>query len=101
MAIMCGVVGALSAFYHEDVNVMDSAYRETVMIRMIAKMPTIAAAAYRTSIGLPIVTPKNKYGYIENFLYMMFSNPLDDEFVIDPKIVKAMEVIFITHADHE
>ena len=71
------------------------------MIRMIAKMPTIAAAAYRTSIGLPIVTPKKKYGYIENFLYMMFSNPLDDEFVIDPKIVRAMEVIFITHADHE
>ena len=68
------------------------------MIRMIAKMPTIAAAAYRTSIGLPIVTPKKKYGYIENFLYMMFSNPLDDEFVIDHK---AMEVIFITHADHE
>jgi len=68
---------------------------------MIAKMPTIAAAAYRTSIGLPIVNPKKKYGYIENFLYMMFSNPLDDEFVIDPKIVRAMEVIFITHADHE
>lgn len=79
MAIMCGVVGALSAFYHTDVNIHDAREREKIMIKLIAKMPTIAAAAYRTSIGYPILMPKKKYGYIENFLYMMFSNSMEDD----------------------
>ena len=101
MAIMCGVVGALSAFYHGEINIQDPRERESIAIKMIAKMPTIAAYAYRTSIGLPIVHPKQKYSYMENFLYMMFANPMEDEFHIDPRIISAMEVIFITHADHE
>eukprot|EP01006_Ploeotia_vitrea_P039797 TRINITY_DN66378_c0_g1_i1.p1 TRINITY_DN66378_c0_g1~~TRINITY_DN66378_c0_g1_i1.p1 ORF type:complete len:303 (+),score=-34.42 TRINITY_DN66378_c0_g1_i1:476-1384(+) len=101
MAIMCGVVGGLSAFYHGDINIMDPRDRENIAIKLIAKMPTIAAAAYRTSIGLPVVMPKKEYSYMENFLYMLFSNPMKEEFKIDPRIIRAMEVIFITHADHE
>jgi citrate synthase len=64
-------------------------------------MPTLAAYTYRTAMGLPIVYPKKKFGYMKNFLYMMFSNPMHDDFVIDNKIIKAMEAIFIIHADHE
>jgi citrate synthase len=75
MAILCGVVGALSAFYHGDVNIKDPRERESVAIKIIAKMPTIAAYAFRTSIGLPLVSPMKKFSYMENFLYMMFMNP--------------------------
>jgi citrate synthase len=83
MAIMVAVVGALSAFMHTEMNVQDSRDRENMAIKLIAKMPTLAAYAFRTFNGLPFVYPKKKYGYIENFLYMMFSNPSDDEFKID------------------
>jgi citrate synthase len=85
---MCGVVGALSAFYHGDINIKDPHERETIAIKLIAKMPTIAAYAFRTSIGLPLVQPKKKYSYMQNFLYMMFCNPMEDDFVIDNRIIK-------------
>ena len=98
---MCGVVGALSAFYHGDMDYRDPRVRENIAIKLIAKMPTIAAYAFRTSIGLPIVHPKKKYSYMENFLYMMFANPMEEEFNIDKRIISALEVIFIVHADHE
>jgi citrate synthase len=101
MAIMVGVVGALSAFLHSDYNVENPADRYQLSIKLIAKMPTLAAYTYRTAMGLPIVYPKKKFGYMKNFLYMMFSNPMHDDFVIDNKIIKAMEAIFIIHADHE
>ena len=77
MAIMVGVVRALSAFIHTDCNLFDAGVRQELAIKLIAKMPTLAAYAYRTSMGLPIVYPKKKFGYIKNFLYMMFSNPMD------------------------
>ena len=77
MAIMVGVVGALSAFIHTDCNLFDADVRQELAIKLIAKMPTLAAYAYRTSMGLPIVYPKKKFGYMKNFLYMMFSNPMD------------------------
>ncbi|KAM3136916.1 hypothetical protein pb186bvf_011001 [Paramecium bursaria] len=100
MAIMVGVVGALSAFMHKDFDVNDPRDREYISIKLVAKMPTLAAYAYRTALGLPIVYPQKKFGFIENFLYMMFSNPME-EFKCDPIIVRAVDVIFILHADHE
>lgn len=78
MAIMVGVVGALSAFMHDEFDVDDPRDREYIAIKLVAKMPTLAAYAYRTSLGLPIVYPHKKYSFIENFLYMMFSNPMED-----------------------
>lgn len=101
MAIMCGVVGALSAFFHEDVDVANCAQREAAAIKIVAKFPMIAAVAYRTAYGLPVVLPKKRLGYVENFLYMMFSDPMTDDFEVDPVIVDALEKIFILHADHE
>ena len=108
MAIMVGVVGALSAFMHKDFDVNDPRDREYISIKLVAKMPTLAAYAYRTALGLPIVYPQKKFSFIENFLYMvnllfifkMFSNPME-EFKCDPIIVRAVDVIFILHADHE
>ena len=100
MAIMVGVVGALSAFYHDSLDMQDPAQRLVCCDRLIAKMPTIAAMTYRYSRGLPFVYPKNKLGYTENFLHMMFSMPTDD-FEINPVIAKALDRIFILHADHE
>jgi citrate synthase len=100
MAIMVGIVGALSAFMKESEFNRNKDHRAITAIKMIAKMPMIAALAFRTSRGLPIVYPKEKYSYIENFLRMMFKNPLKP-WKCDPLIIKAIEVIFILHADHE
>lgn len=87
MAIMVGVVGALSAFIHSDFDLFNPDDRQQLAIKLIAKMPTLAAYAYRTSMGLPIVYPKKNFGYMKNFLYMMFSNPMDDQFNISDEII--------------
>jgi len=100
MAILTGVFGALSSFMHNDFDIKDPKDRELAAIRIIAKLPTIAAIAFRTANGLPIVYPQKKYGFVENFLYMMFSNPTS-EWKISPSIIKAIDVICILHADHE
>ena len=101
MAIMTGVVGALSAFEHLNIDVNDPSSREYVAIKLIAKMPTIAAISYRTVMGLPIVYPKKEYSYIQNFLYMMFSNPMHEGFNFSPEVIKAVDIICMLHADHE
>ncbi|NQW00696.1 MAG: citrate (Si)-synthase [Rhodospirillales bacterium] len=100
MAVMCGVVGALSAFYHDSTDITDPKHRMVASYRLLAKMPTIAAMAYKYSIGQPFVYPRNDLKYAENFLYMMFSNPAE-EYIINPVISKAMDKILILHADHE
>ncbi len=100
MAIMCGVVGGLSAFYHDSLNINDAKQREIASYRLIAKMPTLAAMAYKYSIGQPFVYPNNDLNYAENFLYMMFSVPCE-KYKVDPILAKAMDKIFILHADHE
>ncbi|MBI08079.1 MAG: citrate (Si)-synthase [Rhodospirillaceae bacterium] len=100
MAIMCGVVGALSAFYHDSTDINDPQQRIIASHRLIAKVPTIAAMAYKYSIGQPFVYPRNDLTYAENFLHMMFSVPTE-EYQISPVISRAMERIFILHADHE
>lgn len=100
MATMVGVVGALSAFYHEDTDPHDPGSRERSAHRLIAKMPTIAAWSYRYSVGLPFCYPKNKLSYPENFLNLMFSVPTED-YEPNPLFAKALDVIMILHADHE
>ncbi|GAA0533362.1 citrate synthase [Rhizomicrobium palustre] len=100
MAVMCGVVGALSAFYHDSLDINDPRQREIACVRLVSKIPTIAAMAYRYSTGLPFVYPKNKLGYTENFLHMCFSVPAE-EYVVNPVLAKALDTIFILHADHE
>ena len=100
MAIMCGVVGALSAFYHDSTDITDMDQRELASIRMIAKIPTIAAYAYKYSIGQPFVYPQNDLDYASNFLRMCFANPAE-EYVVNPVLAKAMDRIFTLHADHE
>ena len=100
MAIMCGVVGALSAFYHDSLDINNEKHRRISAIRLIAKMPTLAAMAYKYTIGQPFVYPRNDLNYAENFLYMMFSNPCE-EYVVNPVLSKAMDKIFLLHADHE
>jgi len=100
MATMVGVVGALSAFYHDDLNVHDPAQRMRSAHRLIAKMPTIAAWSYRYSMGLPFNYPQNRLKYAENFLNLMFSVPTEP-YEIDPLMAKALDVILILHADHE
>ncbi len=100
MAIMVGVVGALSAFYHDSTDFSDINQRMIACHRLIAKIPTIGAMAYKYSVGQPFVYPKNNLSYAENFLYMTFSVPTQN-FEISPKIVKAMDRFFILHADHE
>ncbi|MDO6453990.1 citrate synthase [Neptunomonas phycophila] len=100
MAIMVGVVGALSAFYHDSLDINDAHHREVCAYRLIAKMPTIAAMCYKYSIGQPFMYPKNGLDYAENFLQMMFGNPCE-EYVANPIIAKAMDRIFLLHADHE
>ncbi len=100
MAIMCGVVGALSAFYHDSTNINDPAQRQIASFRLIAKMPTIAAMAYKYSIGQPFVYPRNDLGYTENFLRMCFAVPAE-EYKVNPVLAKALDVIFLLHADHE
>ena len=100
MAIMCGVVGALSAFYHDSTDVSDPEQREIASIRMIAKIPTIAAYAFKYSQGQPFVYPDNKLDYASNFLRMCFAVPTE-EYVVNPILAKAMDRIFTLHADHE
>jgi citrate synthase len=100
MAVLCGVVGALSAFYHDSTDIQDPHQRMVASYRLIAKMPTIAAMAYKYSAGQPFVYPKNSLNYAENFLHMMFAVPCE-EYVVNPILAKAMDKIFILHADHE
>ncbi|MGY6548297.1 MAG: citrate synthase [Roseinatronobacter sp.] len=100
MAIMTGVVGAMSAFYHDSTDINDPWQREVAAIRMIAKMPTIAAWAYKYSIGQPFVYPKNSLDYSGNFLNMCFAVPAE-EYVVDPILSRAMDRIMMLHADHE
>ena len=100
MAIMCGVVGALSAFYHDSTDINDPQQRLIASHRMIAKMPTIAGWAYKYSLGQPFMYPKNDLGYAENFLWMLFGNPCEP-YAINPVVAKAMDRILILHADHE
>ncbi len=100
MATMVGVVGALSAFYHDDEDIHDPEDRLDAAHRLVAKMPTIAAWSYRYAMGMPFVFPDNSLGYSENFLHMMFSMPSED-YKVDPLMAKALDVILILHADHE
>lgn len=100
MAIMVGVVGALSAFYHDSLDIKDPMQREVASHRLIAKMPTLAAMAYKYSIGKPFIYPRNELSYAENFLRMMFAFPTE-EYKINPVLSKAMDKILILHADHE
>ncbi len=100
MAVLCGVVGALSAFYHDSTDINDARQREIASYRMVAKIPTIAAMAYKYSIGQPFVYPQNHLGYAENFLHMMFAVPCEP-YKMNPILSKAMDKIFILHADHE
>lgn len=100
MAIMTGVVGAMAAFYHDSTDITDPQQREIASIRMIAKMPTIAAMAYKYSVGQPFVYPRNDLDYASNFLHMCFSVPAE-QYTVNPTIAKAMDLIFTLHADHE
>jgi citrate synthase len=100
MAIMCGVVGALSAFYHDSTDITDPRQREIASHRLIAKMPTLAAMAFKYHVGQPFVYPLNNLGYTENFLRMCFAVPCE-EYKINPVLAKALDTIFILHADHE
>jgi len=100
MAVMTGVVGAMAAFYHDSTDINDPQQREIASIRMIAKIPTLAAMAYKYSIGQPFVYPRNDLDYASNFLHMCFSVPAE-EYKVDPKIARAMDLIFTLHADHE
>jgi len=100
MAIMCGVVGALSAFYHDSTDITDPHQRMVASYRLIAKMPTIAAMAYKFSVGQPFIYPRNDLKYAENFLYMIFAVPCE-EYTVKPVLARAMDRIFILHADHE
>ncbi|MCF1710945.1 citrate synthase [Tabrizicola sp. J26] len=100
MATMVGVVGAMSAFYHDSTDINDPWQREVAAIRMIAKLPTIAAMAYKYSIGQPFVYPKNSLDYAGNFLHMCFAVPCED-YVVNPILSKAMDRIMTLHADHE
>jgi citrate synthase len=100
MAVMVGMVGAMSAFYHDSTDINDPHQRMVASHRLIAKMPTIAAMAYKYSVGQPFVYPRNNLRYAENFLHMMFSVPCE-EYKISPVLARAMDRIFILHADHE
>lgn len=100
MAVMVGVVGALSAFYHDSLDINNPEHRDISALRLIAKVPTIAAMAHKYHTGFPFMYPKNKFSYVENFMYMMFATPAE-EYVPNPVLVRALERIFILHADHE
>jgi len=101
MAIMVGVMGALSAFYHNNLDVSKQDHREITAIRLIAKVPTIAAMCYKYSNGQPFIYPRNDLNYAENFLHMMFATPADVNYQVNPILAKAMDKIFTLHADHE
>ncbi len=100
MAVMCGVFGALSAFYHDSTDITDPRQRVIATHRLIAKTPTIAAMAYKYSIGQPFVYPRNDLGYTENFMSMCFAVPCE-EYKVNPVLAKALDTIFVLHADHE
>jgi citrate synthase len=100
MAVVCGVVGAMAAFYHDSIDINDPQQREIASIRMIAKIPTIVAMAYKYSVGQPFVYPRNDLDYASNFLHMCFSVPAET-YTVNPVIAKAMDLIFTLHADHE
>lgn len=100
MSIMCSIVGALSSFIHNTLDIKDPLQRELSAIKIIAKMPILAAIAFRTSAGLPIVYPNKKLTYIENFLNMMFSDPMDSDFKVPKLFIEYMNKIFILHADN-
>lgn len=100
MAVMCGVMGALSAFYHDSLDIADERQREISAHRMIAKFPTLAAMAYNYNIGKPFMYPDNQYDYAENFLYMCFGVPAEP-YKMNSAVARAMNKIFILHADHE
>ncbi|MGH8552987.1 MAG: citrate synthase, partial [Methylococcales bacterium] len=106
MAMMVGVVGSLSAFYHSELDVNDPEQRRICALRMLAKMPIIAAACYKHSIGDPFIYPRADLGFCENFLNMMFSRPSERFFIdhreyLDPAAARALDLLFILHADHE
>lgn len=100
MAIVCGVVGAMSSFYHDSLDIHDETQREIATIRMIAKIPTIAAWAFNYSMGRPFVYPRNDLDYASNFLHMCFAVPAED-YAVDPVLARAMDRILVLHADHE
>ena len=100
MAVLCGVVGALSAFYHDSINIHDARNREISAFRLIAKLPTITAMTYKYNTGQPFMYPRNALPYVDNFLYMMFGTPCE-EYRPNPVLARAMERILILHADHE
>jgi citrate synthase len=100
MAVMVGVIGALSAFHHDSIDIKDPAQREMASIRLIAKMPTLAAMAYKYSVGQPFIYPRNELKYAANFLHMCFAVP-GSEYEVDPAFASAMRQFFILHADHE
>lgn len=100
MAVMCGVVGALAAFYHDSLDINDPSQREISAHRLIAKLPTLAAMAFKYSIGQPFVYPRNDLGFAENFLHMCFAVPAEP-YKVNPILADAMDKIFILHADHE
>src|SRR5579864_2856942 len=100
MAVCCGVVGALSAFYHDSLDIHDPKQRMIASHRLIAKMPTIAAMAYKYSIGQPFIYPQNSLDYAENFLFMMFATPTSS-YKVNPIVAKALDKLLILHADHE
>ncbi len=100
MAVMCGVVGALSAFYHDSLDINDPKHRLIASHRLISKIPTLAAWAYKYSMGQPFIYPKNELSYAENFLHMMFATPCED-YKVNPVLARAMDRILILHADHE
>ncbi len=100
MAVMCGVVGALSAFYHDSLDISNERHREIAAYRLVAKIPTIAAMCFKFSTGQPFMYPDNRLNYSENFLHMMFGTPCEPS-NISPTLAKAMDRIFLLHADHE
>jgi citrate synthase len=100
MSVLTGLVGAMSAFYPDSINVHDPAQREISAIRMIAKMPTLVAMAYKYAAGQPYMYPRNELSYAANFMHMMFATPCED-YHVNPVLVRALDRIFILHADHE
>lgn len=100
MAVMVGVVGALAAFYHDSLDINNDQHREITAFRLLSKMPTLAAMCYKHHVGQPFLYPDNKLGYAENFLRMMFGTPCE-EYKVNPVLAKAMDRIFLLHADHE
>lgn len=100
MAMLCGVVGGLSSFYHDSLDIHNPEHRQITTMRLISKMPTLAAMAYKHSIGQPSLYPRNDLDYSSNFLYMMYGTPCE-EYEVNPVIARAMDKIFILHADHE